>query len=214
MLIFLETFFCFVFEPKCPICQSPVSAMSLCFKCTQQIKMPSLKHESWVYSSYVFSEPAKNLLHSIKYERHFERLRLLRPLLTTPLAFKMSAPTVLIPVPLSPLRFYERGFNQSEWLAKEMGKNLHLKVETKGLIKNKETRAQSTLSRQDRKSNLDQAFQWNATCSTPESVCLVDDVLTTGNTMETCRNCLYEAGVREVFGWTLFKATTSVFHSG
>ena len=208
---FLEKAFCFVFEPKCPLCGNSVMSISLCSQCSGWLKTVPQNEHPWLASSYLFTDSAKLLLHSIKYQRHFERLRLLRPLLPVSLPLDLDTKTVLIPVPLSPLRFFERGFNQSEWLATELGKKLNLKVETRALLKKRETKAQSTLSREDRKNNLVGAFEWNAKRPAPERVCIVDDVLTTGSTLEACRECLYKARVKEVFGWTLFKATTSVF---
>ena len=207
----LEEAFCYVFEPKCPLCENPATSISFCSLCSEKLKTEPQREDSWLISRYVFTDLAKLLLHSIKYQRHFEQLRLLRPLLPSSLPLEFGSTTVLVPVPLSPSRFFERGFNQSEWLATELGRKLGLVVETKALLKKKETRAQSTLSRRDRQNNLVGAFEWNIKRTVPERVCVIDDVLTTGSTMEACRECLYRAGVKEVFGWTLFKATASVF---
>ncbi|NBX75742.1 MAG: ComF family protein [Proteobacteria bacterium] len=210
---FLERAFCFLFEPSCPICGKRVMKISLCPKCSDWPKVGCLNEGSWVGSTYFFTEPAKLLIHSIKYQHHFERLRLLRPFLPKTLPNLRDSKLVLVPVPLSPLRFFERGFNQSEWLAAELGKRFLLKVETKAFIKKRETKAQSTLSRSEREMNLIDAFQWDTKRPVPKRICLIDDVFTTGSTMEACRSSLYKAGVKEVFGWTLFKATTGVFDS-
>ncbi|MFM8269660.1 MAG: ComF family protein [Pseudomonadota bacterium] len=118
----------------------------------------------------------------------------------------------MIPVPLSQVRFNERGFNQSEWLARQMSKRTQLKIEIKGLKKTRETSPQSTLSRSERQKNLVGAFSWNPKRPAPERVCLIDDVLTTGSTLEACKSALQKAGVKEIFAWTLFEATTDILN--
>lgn len=206
----IEKWFCFLFEPQCPLCGSKVSSFDLCGPCSGFPENHSLREAEWIHSSFELNETARLLLHSIKYHQNPQRIRLLLPFLPRSLPWDLGTETTLIPVPLSRHRFFERGFNQAEWLARELSQNLKLKLETRGLLKTKETRAQSTLSLHERKSNLAGAFLWNSKISLPRKVCLVDDVFTTGNTLEACRRALQRAGVRELFGWTLFKAVPDV----
>ena len=112
---------------------------------------------------------------------------------------------VLVPVPLAKQRFFERGFNQAEWLAEELGKIHQVRVISNGLKKVKDTDPQSTLSRLERQRNLENAFRWDPKVQIPQFICLVDDVLTTGETLNECRQVLIKAGASAVMGWTLFK---------
>lgn len=92
---------------------------------------------------------------------------------------------VIIPVPLSPRRLARRGFNQAELLALELGRIMDLPVDARSVVKIRETRPQTGLSRREREQNLCDAFS----VLFPEkirdkNVLLVDDVLTTGSTVE------------------------------
>ncbi len=97
----------------------------------------------------------------------------------------------LVPVPLHRNRFRKRGFNQSEELCKGLSEGMEVEVETNNLIRIKDTPTQTKLSKSERQKNLKGAF----VVSNPERlegkhVLLVDDVLTTGATIEMCTNVL------------------------
>lgn len=110
-------------------------------------------------------------------------------------------------------RFKERGFNQSEWLARKLAEVFGMKVDVSGLRKVRETPPQSTLSLHDRKINLCDAFEWNPKIAISSSVCLIDDILTTGETIKACQQVLRRAGAREIVAWTLFKVPSRVIES-
>lgn len=209
----LEKVVCFIFEPRCPLCNQVVDLLNLCSQCSNWPKVDSDSSNSWTSSTFKLTDKARELLHSIKYYQQPERLRLLRSKLPDAISVDWDPHTVLIPVPLSNERFFERGFNQSEWLARRMAKKLDLKIEINGLIKIKETIPQSTLSRIERTNNLFNAFSWNPKIPAPKKVCLIDDVYTTGSTLEACKMALVSAGIEEIRGWTLFKVIPDVFQS-
>jgi len=193
-------------------CRSfPKIETTVCLQC----QSPRFPDESWrccpttplasVFSSWALNPVARKLLHTIKYEKKYERLSLLKPFIPSSLPHLGSQMPVLIPVPLSINRFLERTFNQSEWLALTLAKNLKLKTDVKSLKKIRDTAAQSTLTRSARLNNLDNAFQWVNQGAPPQTVCLIDDVYTTGETLRSCAKALIQAGTKEVFGWTLFR---------
>lgn len=120
--------------------------------------------------------------------------------------------SVLIPVPIHIKKFRERGYNQSEELAKELSKTLKIPVISNVLLKIKETPPQMKLSKADREKNLLGAF---SICHSGESqnpdlvrsdftkfskIFLVDDVYTTGSTMNECARVLLDAGAKSVWG--------------
>lgn len=108
---------------------------------------------------------------------------------------------VLIPVPLHKRKLKWRGFNQAEELAKELSLFFKIPLIKNVLIKTKETLPQVELKEREREENIKNAFQ----CVKPESIkkrkiLLVDDVFTTGATMEECAKVLKQAGAKEIYG--------------
>lgn len=126
--------------------------------------------------------------------------------------------SVLIPVPAHITKKKKRGYNQSEELARELSKIIKVPAIFDLLIKIKKTEPQMTLNREERIKNLKDAFAVSSSYSTPpviarssqatwqssflsgKKVFLVDDVYTTGSTMQECARVLRKAGAREVWG--------------
>lgn len=156
-------------------------------------------------SSFEFNLRAQKLLHQIKYQGKTQYFSLLVPFLPQTFPWTLRGSSQLIPVPLTKDRFFERGFNQAEWLAKQISKNTQIPMENSGLLKTRNTIAQSTLSRRGRQNNLVGAFEWSKKRPVPEQGILIDDVFTTGATLNECAKVLKASGVKDVFGWTLFR---------
>ena len=110
----------------------------------------------------------------------------------------------LIPVPISDKRRRNRGFNQAELLADGLSKQMG--IPSLRLMKRvKNTLPQNGLSPEERKKNLEASIVWNETeekhiTRLPQTVALVDDIFTTGITMETCTKVLHEHGILSVYG--------------
>ena len=107
-------------------------------------------------------------------------------------------PEALIPVPVSPKRKKARGYNQAEEIAVRMAEILRLPVDTSCLLKHEGSDDQKTLSRVERKENLLKAFTATEAAARYKSVILVDDILTTGSTLDACALQLKRAGVKKV----------------
>lgn len=112
---------------------------------------------------------------------------------------------VLIPVPLDNKKLRTRGYNQSEELAQELSKVLKIPVFSDVLVKIKSTPPQMELKREEREKNLLGAFAINKNCARSDltqfsKIFLVDDVYTTGITMENCALALKSAGAKSVWG--------------
>jgi len=108
----------------------------------------------------------------------------------------------IIPVPLHARRWRERGFNQAEILAGIFSEKLGLRIDT-GLRRGIYTAQQAKLSKEERQKNLKNAFVWGDDKGPPEKVLLVDDVFTTGATMQECAKVLKRNGVKVVWGLAL-----------
>lgn len=105
----------------------------------------------------------------------------------------------LIPVPIHPSRRRTRGFNQAELLAEGIGRKLEIPVYSGMLIRNKKTAPQKQLNPSERLHNLEQAFGAGEIVDGVESVILVDDIYTTGSTIEACTRVLKRMGVKRVY---------------
>lgn len=111
-------------------------------------------------------------------------------------------PDVIIPIPLHPSKQRQRGFNQAEYLAERIGNYYGIPVSSGILLKTRQTRSQKKLDAGQRRRNLQGAFlaaeKLNGLC-----ILLVDDVYTTGSTMDAASSVLLEAGADRIFFVTL-----------
>jgi ComF family protein len=161
------------------------------------------------YAPYIYEGPVLEAVLKFKYGQKTLMADALGPLLTdfVKARFTFRGPFLIMPVPLHPKRLRERGFNQSLLLANRIALGLGGKVDFLSLVRTKHTIAQTTLSKKERRKNVQNAFL----LKNPEfvrdiNILLVDDVTTTGNTLNECARVLTQAGARAVFCVTLAKA--------
>ena len=111
---------------------------------------------------------------------------------------------VLVPVPLHPKRLRQRGYNQSEILSRKLGELTGLPMDGDCLIRLKDSLPQArSKTVEERRRNVDSAFTCRDGRFTGKRVILVDDVCTSGSTLETCAEALKAAGAASVWGLTL-----------
>lgn len=110
----------------------------------------------------------------------------------------------LVPVPLSAKRLRWRGFNQAEILARRVGQNLGLNLNCQQLIRIKHKKPQAKLGEAERKVNVADCFSWQGDDLSGQNVILVDDIVTTGATLNECARVLKQAGAGQV--WALVVA--------
>lgn len=110
---------------------------------------------------------------------------------------------VIIPVPLHQKRKGKRGYNQAEIIAKHLGKLSGLPVETKAVIRVQNTKPQKELNHKDRKKNLRAAFRVKKAWKSVQNILLVDDIYTTGNTIDAVAKVLKEKGAHKVWFLTI-----------
>jgi ComF family protein len=109
---------------------------------------------------------------------------------------------VIIPVPVHASKMRARGYNQTAVLAKRLGTFLELPVDEGALLRVKKTLPQKKLDPTARYQNLKTAFAPGKSASYYRTVLLLDDIYTTGATMEVCTRALMSAGVEQVYGMT------------
>jgi ComF family protein len=106
---------------------------------------------------------------------------------------------IILPVPLHRNRLRERGFNQSELLAKNLARSTNMPIEPKALRRIKPTIAQAGLSRAKRFANLKAAFRVDKSSAVAgKKLLLIDDVFTTGSTLGECAKALLKAKAESV----------------
>lgn len=109
------------------------------------------------------------------------------------------APDALIPIPLHPKRRKERGYNQADLLAEALAQLSGIPVEKKLLLRTVHTQPQKQLHARERKNNLKNAFQISKKIVQLKKVLLVDDIYTTGSTVDAAAEALLRAGVTKVY---------------
>lgn len=110
---------------------------------------------------------------------------------------------VVIPVPLHTFREKERGYNQAYLLAKQF-KNTNLAINTTALVRTKYVVQQARLTKRERIVNLKQSFKVvDKKAVAGKTVLLIDDIFTTGNTIDACANALIAGGVKKVYALTV-----------
>ncbi len=113
--------------------------------------------------------------------------------------------TLVIPVPLHKKRRRWRGFNQAQGIATEVGKNFSLKVNQENLIRIKHKKPQAKLGEVQRKENIKNCFAWQGNNLAGQPIILIDDVTTTGSTLNECAKVLKQHGAGEVWGLVVAK---------
>lgn len=115
---------------------------------------------------------------------------------------KNKPPDLIVPVPLHWRRRFIRGFNQSQWLANYLGRQLNISIDNKLLSRTRNTPPQQQLRRKQRQKNLKGAFQVNHILK-GQHITLIDDVVTTGSTASELSRLLKKAGASRVDIWCL-----------
>ena len=118
-----------------------------------------------------------------------------------------SAVDAIVPVPLHPRKKRQREFNQAEYLAAALSRAMSVPIITKGLRRQKDTPTQTKLSAKARAENLRIAFGVRRPSCSPAHLVLVDDVFTTGATMDSCARVLLVAGAASVIALTVARGT-------
>lgn len=182
----------------CPRCGRLGHHSGLCSRC--QTHPPSFKAmRSWA----IFDGPLRQALHRLKYGRDMA----LGEILSRPLAQLFSQLDweidCILPVPLDPTRKKQRGYNQAALLAFPMALATGTAYEGKGLHKIKETQSQVGLSLEQRRHNVAGAFLADPNRIRHRNVLIIDDVATSGATIESCASAIMLAGADQVFAMTL-----------
>ena len=142
-------------------------------------------------------------VHSLKYEDNTSAAAPLAALLAR--RIPRDHIDAIVPVPLGPQRYAERGYNQAAMLADELARILSIPVHPTLLTRVRETRPQVGLTREERKENVANAFEASPAAAGKHWL-VVDDVCTTGATLGACADALHAAGAGDVYAATVTRS--------
>jgi len=189
-------------EPLCRRCGVEVDSVRR--DCGCRARLPSLTR---LRSAVVYEGPAEAAIHRFKYEGWRRLARPLAQLLAERLVVEgVSAPWV-VAVPLHPSRRRQRGFNQADLLAAELRRILVVGAPGGELVRTRPTPPQVGQDRRTRHENVKDAFLWRGLALAGESILVVDDVATTGATLDACAKALRQAGSGPVTGVSVARVT-------
>jgi ComF family protein len=185
--------------PLCPRCGRPQASGIVCPRCWQR---PT--EIDGIRSPFRFDEVIRKAIHELKYRNLRAISTRLAELLADYLNENPLPGEALVGVPLHPRRLRERGYNQSGLLARELGKRIGLPVIEDCLIRVKQAQPQVRAADvEERRSNVADAFACRDDSVSGKRIILIDDVCTSGATLESCAAALKSKGATSVWGLTL-----------
>ena len=200
-----------LYPELCPACDSRLtnSEKEICIKCEFSLpytdfhlhrENPVAKqfwgriplHTAMALLYFTKESKTQNLMHQLKYKNQPQIGFLLGEMIGERLlAGGLQNYDYIVPVPIHEKRLRNRGYNQSEYIANGIAERLKIPVKTKVVIRYKETKTQTKNERIERFQNLENAFMVLQPMAIPgKHILLVDDVITTGATLEACANSL------------------------
>ena len=193
-----------ILSPICPVCGRTQPNDQICHTC-DELHPDFIACRSWA----VYRGPIRTAIHKMKYRRDIGLGEILsRPMinLLNTLCWDID---LISPVPLNKKRYSERGYNQSSLLALPIALSTRLQYHPSALTRFRDTQSQVGLTREGRDKNIKGAFKAKHSIVNNKCVLVIDDVMTSGATMNSCANALLDAGAKQVYGLTLAKAILS-----
>ncbi|MGN0250465.1 MAG: ComF family protein [Oliverpabstia sp.] len=185
-------------EPRCKKCSKPLESeeKEYCYDCTEY------KHSyDRGLAVFVYRDPMKEALMRFKFHGRKEYGEFLGKLLCMygKSFLQQTKPQVIIPVPVHRKKKTRRGYNQAEILAASVSREFSIPIRTDLVLRRKFTKAQKELNRKERKRNLNQAFYVKNEVKNYRTVLIVDDIYTTGSTVNAIAEKLKSQGVQKVY---------------
>jgi len=176
----------------CQICAKPLTqAEGICGECRSD--PPNF---SQTICAAIYAPPVSLWVQQLKFGDRLDRASIMAEALLEPIS-SIGPNIPIIPVPLHPKRLKSRGYNQAYEIAKIIAKQQNRPLLADALIRTKHTAMQAELHEKQRAANVRAAFQVENPINY-EAVIVLDDVMTTGQTLRSVANCLIKAGVDKV----------------
>lgn len=188
----------FVGDNSCSTCGRPISPESLESNCAECLSRTTYFDMGWPVFEFVGL--VQSALHRLKYEGDIEIAPAIGRLMARKLKQKKWDIDIIVPVPLHSERLEERGYNQSLLLAGEIGRECGIDVKDNILLRTRCTESQVNLSRSERRLNVRNAFSVSDTnLAGGKSFLIVDDIITTGATINECSRVLKDSGALKIY---------------
>lgn len=185
----------------CPGCAQPLPAAALCAKCLQR---PRSFDSAW--TAFVHLDPVRRGIHRFKFAAAFDQGRLLGRLMAHRLKQRGAPmPDLVIPVPIPRRKLLTRGFNQTQELARALRHVMKLNLASDAVRLQRTPQEQIGQTAAQRRRNLRGAFQVERDLSGLH-VALLDDVMTTGATLDALAGAARKAGAAKIEAWALARA--------
>ncbi len=155
---------------------------------------------------FLFDGFIRDAIYLFKFDQKLNQGKLLAQLLIQHIeGMQLEIPELIIPVPLFKKRMRQRGYNQALEIARIVCKELEITLDYNSLYRNRDTSVQMDLPAKQRYKNVKGAFsiKKNLTTLKGKHVCIIDDVMTTGNTVNEVAKCLQETGVEKIGVWCI-----------
>jgi ComF family protein len=201
-----------LFPPRCCLCGFPGASLDLDLCCFCRVDLPWAEATGAHLVALRYEHPVDEMIRRLKYHGAIAHARVLGVLLAQ-CALQRGAvlPKLLVPVPLHPARLRERGFNQAAALARYAGRMLDIPYARYAVRRTRNTPSQTSLDMGERRRNVHGAFALGGARHLRRlldagHVAIVDDVMTTGSTVEELRGVLLAAGLSRVDVWAVARA--------
>lgn len=191
----------FLPQPICEKCGEPVIVKGRCDKCR--------KHDpgyELLRSCFVYTGPVRTALLKMKYHQQLGLGEVLAEYMAIYLQKCEWELDCIVPIPLSEQRYKERGYNQVNVIAHPLSLMISWKYSTGALKRIKHTASQVGLSGGERRKNVLGAFEAKPKIVANKNILLIDDIATTGATIEAASNALLAAGAKKVRALTFARA--------
>jgi ComF family protein len=184
----------------CPVCHAKNDTGKSCISCATKIAID----QHVAITPYQEDGLIGDMMHSFKYHFAEDVRDVFDRMMSDFLSGRSLDVDIIIPVPLHKKRYVERGFNQSEIIAQTVARVLQVPIEMNRLVRSRYTVKQAKLKREERLKNLTDAFEIkNPQDLVGKKVLVVDDVFTTGSTVNECAKALKLAGAGEVISFSI-----------
>lgn len=157
------------------------------------------------YAPFIYCGVLRYLITTLKFNNHYKNARLIGYLLANYLSQTAQLPEIIIPIPLHKKRLRERGFNQSTEIAKSLASHLNIPVDNQSCIRIRNTPHQTHVSAKQRHHNIKNAFALTQPIKA-QHVAIIDDVMTTGATVNELAKVLKKSQVQRVDIWICARA--------
>jgi len=189
-------------ENICSICGNPFQPGSFCDFC-----LPPSSPLEKVRSVGEYEGILRIFILALKYQRNIGLAELILPDLIQVITKAHFEFDLIIPVPLSKIRQRERGYNQVTLWGRLLSKSLNLPLSSSALKRERNTESQVNLSAGKREENIRNAFSANADFIHGKNILLLDDVITTGATLNECARTLKDAGAFHISALTIARSS-------